>query len=96
MMCGANFVFKASPRQHQVVAALPSGGHRGRLGWSPYGVRLGNAKSSWRCRVVGVRGASAGVRMVSALAAMASIRWERRPSDAKARNLDAVRELCRI
>jgi hypothetical protein len=31
--------------------------------------------------------------MVSALGVMASIRWERRPSDAKARNLDAVREL---
>jgi hypothetical protein len=33
--------------------------------------------------------------MVSALGAMASIRRERRPSDAKARNLDAIRELCR-
>jgi hypothetical protein len=63
------FVFKASPRRRQVVAALPSGGRRG---------------------------ASAGAHMASALAAMASIRQERRPSDAKARNPDAVRELCRI
>jgi hypothetical protein len=33
--------------------------------------------------------------MASALGAMTSIRWERHPSDAKTRNLNAVRELCR-
>jgi hypothetical protein len=34
--------------------------------------------------------------MASTLGAMASIRQERHPSDAKARNLDAVRELRRV
>jgi hypothetical protein len=36
---------------------------------------------------VGVGGASARARMASALGVMASIRWERHPSDTKTRNL---------
>jgi hypothetical protein len=31
--------------------------------------------------------------MAFALGAMASIRWERHPSDAKAQNLDTIQEL---
>jgi hypothetical protein len=44
---------------------------------------------------VGVGGASARARMASTLGVTALIRWERHPYDAKARNLDAVRELWR-